>query len=548
MSWATPLLSKLFPVRAASAMPETTKRSVPSGVPRTPDVLDEPVPIQKEFAPKEILRYRQLARRGDGTNLYWLYDEMPRGGAGPQISRSREAIEAAECEFLPMPLAARDDTVRTPEATMGREVAAYIDEQLRPHIPVALTIRARREHYGIGAGAFVVEAGTGPEGRERAISLEEIPPRRFRMDPRSFKYLFRAKPGGSFESTEQRLAEGGLLFFEQGPGSVTLDQKGLLWQIIIPWGVYQFGFRWWANLCEVYGKPWRLASVAKNVENGDQVAEDLIRKMGASGWAVKPDGVDVQFISEMTQAQSDVHERLEEFCLRAFDAGLLGHSQATGARENAGAKTSDRVAEDVGERRTAQQLRNAAADLQEQWVRRMVIRNYGDKVGAKHTPVLSLRPSERLDREAEGRIAVLAVNAGAELPEAEFLKRIGYRQVRPGERAMSRATSGGVLPPGKDGQKLGEFLAHVGLASAPPPVLGADGAPAGVAEDLLAPYRDIFTAALKDGAKPFEALTRVVRRAKDRPEAKVLVDRLSSVLVASTGHGIEDAREERGAK
>ncbi|MDP2317538.1 MAG: DUF935 family protein [Pseudomonadota bacterium] len=530
-------------VRAATIV-EPKRGLVPSGIDREPDITQEIIPIPKELAPEAVFRYRSEARRGDPRNLYAVYHEMPGRAAGPQIRRSRETIESAECIFAPMPVTARDETIRTPEATMGREVAAYLEEQLRPFVPTALGVYARREQFGLGAAAFKVEAGTGPEGMERALSLEEIMPRRFRLNTQTYGYEFFPKArGGERVPVAPFVQTGSLLLFEDGAGSSALDQKGLLWQIVIPWCVYQFGFRWWARLNESCAIPYRKATYAKNIVNGAEEAEKLVKKLGAAGYVVKPEGIELDFMNAMSGAQTDSLERAQDFCIRSFASALLGHEQASGARQGAGAQTSDVFAARVNEELVSQQLRRASVDLMAQWVRPMVVRNFGEKVAIKHTSHLHLRSTEKVDREAEARIANLAVNAGARIPQSEFLKKIGYREARPGEEVLSRAAR---LPAEPKPEKLADVVRFPMLAaSGAAPVLGYDGAPDGIAEDLLGPYRAVFVTAIKEGATPIQALSRVQQRARTRPDGKVLADRLASVLFASTGHGLEQARDER---
>ena len=526
----------------------------PSGVERETDITTEIVPIPKEYTPEAWFRYRVEARRGDPRNLLALYHEMPGRAAGPQIRRSSEAIESAEWEFAPMPLAARDETILTPEARIGREVAAYVADQLGPFMPDALRVFARREHTGFGAAAFRVEAGSGPGGLERAVSFEEIPGYRFRLDPKTFEFSFFQKArGGTAVPVAPFVETGSLLLFEDGGGVYPLDQRGLLWQIGTAWCVYQFGLRWWARLNERYALPYLDVGYAANLKDGAAEAEKVAAKLGSSGALIRPmEGIEAKFLSVMSAAQPDSLERAQEFCLRAFAACLLGHEQALGAREGAGAKTSDVAAQGVAEWLVAQQLRRAAVDFAAKWVRPMVVRNYGEVVAAVNTPVPTLHQTREIDREAEGRIANLIVSAGAEPPESELLKRVGYRQARPGERVLTRRQLAAPVAAAEptSGGKLGENVVRFPMLGpgGKPPVLGADGAPTGIAEELLGPYRAIFADALNDGANPFQALTRVVQRARTRPDGKELADRLTSVLVASTGHGLEQARDDRSGR
>ena len=553
MSWLSNSFDRIL--AAASAL-KTGSTARPSGVDRTVEIGTEIVPIPKDHNPEAVLRYRREARRGDPRNLFAVYTEMPGRAAGPQIRRSREAIEAAEWEFAPMPLAARDETVNSPEARVGREVAAYFTEVYGPHMVDALRVYARREHFGLGAAAFQVEPLTGPEGLERIVSFEEIESYRFRLDPRTFAWHYYPKAHGSNLTACAPLVEqGSLLLFEEGAKAFPIDQRGLLWQVLIPWAVYQYGFRWWARLNERFALPYLDVDYDPTLEKGAEKAEEIAQRMGSSGAIVRPkESIEAKFLSTMSAAQPDSLERMQEFCLRAFAAGLLGHDQATGAREGAGARTSDVAAQGVAKWLVASQLRRAGMDFGNQWIKPAVLRNFGEKVAAKHTPVLVLRQAQEVDRESEARIVNLATAAGAELPESEFLKKIGYRQARPGERTLSRRQLAPPAPPaaeeGKPAEKLGENIVRFPrlAENGRPPVLGADGAPDGIAEDLLSPYRRIFTEALSDGATPVQAISRVMQRAKTRPEAKVLVDRLASVLVASTGNGLEDVRDERSGK
>jgi phage gp29-like protein len=514
-----------------------------------PDLIGSSVTLGREVTPDEIVAARREARAGRPQRLFEIFQEMSRFGPGPQLSKARLAVTSARISFLP-PEEFRGDAEKTPDGRLALEIAQAVEAQFRPHMIDALDAAFEKFPYGLVGLHVVTEARAAEKGREKVVRIEEIPGRRFELDPVSQAWRYRPYANRIDSVPVQPFLESGnIVLLESGKGSVPLDQRGLLFQCLIVWGLATYGLRWLARLAELCGIPFRFANYDPAKKGQKEIVKDALRRMGAAGWAALPAGVKVELINALTNSAGagEIHERLIRIGAQTYDQVFHGHSQASNVEVGAGSRTSTEEASAQSRELHASRCVELASDFRAGLIEPYVRRNWGKEAAARFTPVLSIEPLERKDPEKVSKVALNLSNAGVDVIDKEDLVlQCGLKVAKDPAKALLPRSAAPTAPAGEKLARVLAFPARLEEEEEAPPVLGADGAPDAIGEELLAPYRAIFVSAIRDGAAPLAALSRVIQRAQKRPGAKVLTDRLASVLVASTGHGIEEMRDARG--
>ena len=528
------------------------RRSAPSvddGIPFEPDLVSASLTLGRDVTPDEIVMARREARSGRPQRLFEIFQEMLRFGPGPQVSKARLAVTSARVTFLP-PEEFRGDAENTAEGRFALEVAQELEAQFRPHLVGALGAAFEKFGYGVVGLHVLTEARGGKKGRERVVRIEEIPPRRFELDQISQEWRYRPfRDRADSVPIAPFVEAGSIVLLESGKGVVPLDQRGLLFQCLIVWGLATFGLRWLARLAELCGIPFRYANFDLSKKGQKEIVRAALQRLGAAGYAAFPIGIEPKFINALTTSAGagEIHERLLRIGAQTYDQVWHGHSQASNVEVGAGSRTSTEEASAQSRELYASRCVELATDFRAGLIEPYVRRNWGEETAKRFTPVLSIEPVERKDPEKVSKVALNLSNAGVDVIDKEDLVlQCGLKVAKDPAKALLPRSAAPTAPPAEEKlARVLHFPARLEGGDAASPVLGADGAPPASAESLLGPYREIFVQAVEDGVDPIAALDRVITRAQKRPEAKRLVEDLQAVLVSSTCHGAETVRAAR---
>ena len=530
------------------ALARRSASSAADDVTYEPDLLASSVTLGREVTPDEIVAARREARAGRPQRLFEIFQEMSRFGPGPQLSKARLAVSSARVAFLPAE-EFRGDAEKTAEGRLALEIAQEVEAQFRPHMVGALAAAFEKFPYGLVGLHVVTEARGAKGGREKVLTIEEIPGRRFELDPVTQEWRFRPFTNRTDSVPLAPFLEAGnIVLLESGKGVVPLDQRGLLFECLIVWGLATFGLRWLARLAELCGIPFRFANYDSTKKGQKEIVREALRRMGAAGWAAFPAGIKPELINALTNSAGagEIHERLIRIGNQTYDQVFHGHSQASNVEVGAGSRTSTEEASAQSRELYASRCVELASDFREWLIAPYVRRNWGEEVAKRFVPVLTIEPVERKDPEKVSRVALNLSNAGVrKIDEEDLVLQCGLKVAKDPEKALQPRSTAPPIPAGEKLARVFPFPTRFEETEGRPPVLGAAGAPPAAAEDLLAPYRRIFTSAIREGLSPVEALGRVIVRAQKRPEAKALVENLQAVLFSSTAHGVESVREAR---
>lgn len=507
-------------------------------------VFQNLVTLGQEYGPQTVLDYRRRARWGDPRFLYALYDEMVRLLIGVQVGKLRDALAGTRDTFTP-PDEYKDEADNRPEAILAREIRDDVERQFGKHLPdLKRTAGADKFLYGIGPAEIRLQPGAGFEGRERVLALEGIPPRRCRMDRATQDWQLLPAGGGFAGVPVSDLSDAGVLaLLELDAGKAPLDQRGLMFQCLVLWGVAQKAIRWWARSTELNSVPFRQASYPDGRSDLKPGLEEDMRNMGAAPWYVGPTGVDIKFLAPPSTGSTDKHQALLEYCTRGFDAIILGHQQATGVTGQAGSQNSSNDAQDASKDRVNALCAVLAHDVEGQIIRPYVLRNYGRWAAENLTPTYTAKVVEREDPITLTTVAEKLHNVGAgEIVDAEDLVvRAGLKVAKPGARTLASLLPSGLQPGALEAAPGDPF--HIPLSARSG--AGARLKPSGrkpEGREIVSPYRKLLS-----GAKSNSDLLAIAAKLERRPAAAVpvLTDQLAALLLDARLSGVAEVRKAR---
>ena len=558
---ASPVPAAAPPTRPTPPpVPQPPGRSLAASIGFQADlVFQNLVTLGTEFDPQTLLGYRRRARWGDPRYLYACYDEMVRLLIGVQVSKLREALAGTEDTFTAPDEFKDDDDVR-PDAVLAREIRDVVEKQFGPYLPDAKrTAGADKFLYGIGPLEIHSRPGGAVGGHERILGLDGLSPRRFRLDQASQRWQILPSPTGySGIPADDLIAAGNLALFELDEGKTPLDQRGLLFQCLILWGIAQKCVRWWARATELGSVPFRQASYPEGRSDLKPGLEADMRDMGAAPWYVGPDGVKIEFIQQASSGTKDKHEALLQFCKDGFDAIILGHEQASGTASGPGSENSSGDAQS-----TAKDLVNARAaifarDFEEQVIRPHVRRGWGDFAAENLAPTYTAKVREREDATQLADVAVKLFQAGAGgfVDAEDLIVRCGLKVVDLVANPDAHTLAAPVVVPGVQpgaagpdpdagtGATSGAHLTPTAPFAARSIVSRQDSRLKPNGREIVSPLQKLLS-----GVKSNSDLLALATKLERRPAtaAPVLRDQLAALLVDARMRGVDAVRKAREA-
>jgi len=386
-----------------------------------------------DFAPADIRSLQIRARWGSPEWLYSLYDQMVRLGPGPQVRKMIEAMRDTEDQFKTTP----EDVEDADEAGLSQseidqavEAAEYVEAVLRPWTAEIKSHMATAELYGVATGEIV----TDPRGlkwrsgwKERIVEFRPIPARRLKLDPGSHEWLLKLSPlSMDGVPVDPLIKRGKLLFYEVGAGVEPLDQRGLYFQILLPWAILQYCTRWRAKRVEKYGIPPAIGKV--NLSDAKQKATMLkaLEDFGASMHMVVGKDSSVEFANALAQGRIDPQAEQIEWCLRQFDLTFLGDTQASQVQVGAGSKQSkDQAIAGFKDLTNSRILRLNRAVFNRQLIPGLILRNFGEDLARANCPTIESTVPESDDALtlAQTAVAVNQAGFGSKIDGEDLIRR-----------------------------------------------------------------------------------------------------------------------------
>lgn len=412
------------------------------------------VNLGQEFTPDDVDSYRTQARFGDPRRLYAMWDEWLRLGPTAPYRKAVEWMKAARPQFITFP-EDYDDDANVPEGADPREVAEaraardFLEDTLSERLSEIIEIHADQEFYGIADSRWRI-APRANAGRWEAIdSIEPIPPRRHKLDTSTHEWVLTPSPysdqGVPISSLTLRPDAGleGLFFTEIGAGAKHLDQRGLFFEVMVPWQMHQYVVRWRAKHLELYGSPMRFGIADPSVPGQHDEMMQMLGYMGHSGFGVfdkaRNDGVtDVKLLDAASSGANDPYEMFLEWINRQYAEAILWHTQASSVQKGAGSRTSADVAVMQAQEATNARLIRIASQLRRGPAKILIARNLGARIAERHTPIVRLLFVQKDDPVTLAEIAAKLYSAGAgpSIGREDLVRRCSLRVVVGDEQAL----------------------------------------------------------------------------------------------------------------
>ena len=434
--------------------------------------------IGVDFTPAEIRNLQIRARWGDPRWLYALYDQLPRLGPGPQIRKMIEAIRDTEDQYKTTPEDADEAEEGAGNAEIATEARDYVETVVSPWAPEIKAHMATAENYGVAAGEIVTDPrGLKWRGRfkERIVDFRPIAARRFRLDPASHEWLLTLSAlemqGVPVGPLVQR---GKLLFYEVGKGVEPLDQRGLYYQLLLPWAILQYCVRWRAKRVEKYGVPPAIGKVNLADAKQKEQMRSALADFAASMYMVVGKDASVEFANALAQGRIDPQAALIDWCSQMYDMILLGDTQASQVMVGAGSKQSkDQAIGGFHDLTNSRVTRLNAAVFNRQLIPGLVFRNFGADVAAMNCPVFESTVSESDDAKDLAQAAL-------------WISQAGFGEKIDGEDLIQRCT---LQVASEDDQEAAQkaALAKVAASKPAPPALPPG---AGAGQKALPPAKE----------------------------------------------------------
>jgi hypothetical protein len=416
------------------------------------------VTLGRDFTPEDVRNYRHRARFNDPRYLYGMYDELMRLGPAPQLSVSTEAMKSANAQFITYPEDYNEDASLHDEADPkdvadARAARDFLEDTLSPYLTEIIEIHANEFYYGIADSKITLEP-RGNAGKFDSIEhVEELPARRHRLNPLDRSWQLMLSPD-SYEGVP--VADLGLrddggtegVFFTEIDPQAPLDQRGVLWQCLVPWGIQQYGMRWYAKYVELFGIPPRMAFVDFAHPNRVKEAQAGLKGMGSTSYGVFQTGTDVRLLEAHNGGAMNPFETILELCTRMYDATILGHQQAMGVQKGVGGKLASGVAAEAFRELTNSRLRTLSSQLTRGLGRTLISRNLGKKIAQFHPAIVRLAYVERDDPTQLATTALTLKNAGAgeKIQAEDLVRRCNLRVAEEGDVNLGPPVATGQAP------------------------------------------------------------------------------------------------------
>lgn len=230
----------------------------------------------------------------------------------------------------------------------------------------------------------------------------------------------------------------------------------LLRPLVPYWIGRTYGWKWLLRTAQIFGVPFRWATYDSTRPDVGQQVADMLKNLGAAGWAAFPAGTTLEFQEAVSNARDNPQALLQELADQACDLLVLGQT-LSGTSQAAGLGAATATLHGTVRQEVLQAAAWWVADLLNYQLVPAVLRlNYGTAPAAlpRISPDLSLPtdPKALADRDAVLR------SMGLRMPQDWLYERHGVPQPTGDEPTLggpeavppadSSANSGPILPGG----------------------------------------------------------------------------------------------------
>lgn len=192
----------------------------------------------------------------------------------------------------------------------------------------------------------------------------------------------------------------------------------------------------WMMYCERFGMPFRVVKYHKGAKEEDkQKAIDLLKEMGAFGFALMADNMQFELVESNARGTSPF-EALMNYSDRKMAMAYLGGHLTVDTTNATGTHAAGDVQNEVRKDIREEDIENESCTVVEQIIAPMVAYKFPDDLDKIAMPTFQRRIPENFDRIVEAQKIQAAVRLGIEVPKAWAQKQLGIPERKDDEEII----------------------------------------------------------------------------------------------------------------
>lgn len=396
--------------------------------------------INEKLDPAAVRGLLQSAFSGDPQSLFQLYEIME--DTWPRLKKNLLEVRnsAARAEYVVQPFSNQGQEP-TPEAQKKADFIREVIDHMRP-VP-------KRNENGFEDMIFDMCDAVG-----KGISVQEIlwEWRDGVIVPRSTYWVHQQFWGYDSTGTEimlRNLDGVGMRGYAEIPDEKFLVARfktgsgnpltyGLARTLAFWWSGMIFGRQWLMRYAQIFGIPIRVATYSKNMKEPEKTALEVwLRDLGAAGYAMIPEGAQVQLVEASKNGTDNPQNHLIDLADRVCDILILGQTLTTDVADS-GSRALGDVHAGVRQDLLKGACDWAAQNINDQIIRKVIAFNYGN---TDELPYLQPRFESAEDPVQMATRDQILVSMGMELPKDQTYERHKVRIPEAGEETIKQTVS-----------------------------------------------------------------------------------------------------------
>lgn len=205
------------------------------------------------------------------------------------------------------------------------------------------------------------------------------------------------------------------------------------------WCAANFSAEWFLNFAQIFGQPFRFATYARGDADAAEVLAEIMAEMGATGYAVAPEGTTID-LKEPAKGAGDnpqlaLMHRADELC----DILLLGQTLTTSVGDS-GSRALGEVHQNVRADIVDSAANWLAEILNEQLLPALALLNTGQRPDYAELPYFEPSRKQGVDTKVLAETIEILVRAGLPIPKAWAYASLDVPEPKEGEPVITPPT------------------------------------------------------------------------------------------------------------
>lgn len=431
-------------------MPEAIKKAVRKRGSKKADVSERIIMpsfnekfhpfLNEKLDPAQVRGLLQSAFTGDPQSLNDLYSIME--DTWPRLAKNLHEIKkaASRAQYIVQPFAEQGKEPTT-SAQEKAEFVRYVIDNMRP-VP-------KRNENGfedmiydlcdaVGKGISIQEIMWDvQDGKICPKSSYWVHPKYWGYDSSGTEIMLRnigtggGGAGGYVEMPDAKFLVGRYKTRSGNPLTYGFSRVLAFW-----WSGMIFGRQWLMRYAQIFGIPLRVAKYGKNLSENDRTSlEAWLRDLAAAGYAMIPEGSEVQLLEAAKGGTDNPQNHLINVADRVCDILILGQTLTTDVGDS-GSRALGDVHATVRLDNLQDACNWASQNVNDQIIRRTIALNYGN---TDEVPYLETKFESAEDPVQMATRDQILISMGMELPQDQIYERHKIRIPEIGEAVIKQS-------------------------------------------------------------------------------------------------------------